>query len=90
MTVSKDPIAWLGDPAEWPECEEFHLELTTDRLAPLEVARNLTANALDDLDNRAKAITYGWHEGEKLEQDIMAIAVALPKLTAELRRRACS
>lgn len=60
-----------------------------DRLAPLELAP-LTSTTLDDLEWRAKAVAGGWHSDEETREHIMALARAVPRLTAELRRLACT
>jgi hypothetical protein len=60
-----------------------------DRLAPLELVPICASTTLDDLDWRAKAVAGGWHSDAETREHIMAIARAVPRLTAELRRLGC-
>lgn len=67
--------------------EATSFEPNNDRLAPLELAPICSATTLDDLDWRAKAVAGGWHSDEETREHIMALARAVPRLTAELRKR---
>lgn len=89
--MTKLDIAELIEEGLDLDCGAIHLdELNLDKLAPLETVRHFSPTDLDDLDWRANAIAYGWHGEAETAENVMALARAVPRLTAELRRLRCS